>query len=104
MSSKIAIAIAHGICVGNEFDQEESSNLEGEWINFYNKSDVMGYPLKSLNQAYSEAVTEDQEVNAGGWLESWNPLSHCSYWTDESVVETIATGLHNVLQRLEESN
>jgi hypothetical protein len=77
------------------------SDLKGEWINFYNKSDVMGYPLKSLNSAYSEAVTEDKEVNAGSLLESWNPLSHCSYWTDGVVVDTVASGLHHILQQLD---
>ena len=29
MSSKIAVAIAHGICVGNEFDEEESTKHAG---------------------------------------------------------------------------
>lgn len=29
MSSKIAVAIAHGICVGNGFDEEESSKYAG---------------------------------------------------------------------------
>ena len=79
-------------------------DLKGEWINFFNKSDIMGYPLRSLNQSYSKAVTEDREVNDGGLLQSWNPLSHCSYWTSKSVIETIATGLHDVLQQLDRSN
>ncbi len=77
------------------------SNLKGEWINFFNKSDIMGYPLKSLNEAYSKAVKEDREVNDGGLLQSWNPLSHCSYWTSKSVIETIADGLHCILQQLD---
>lgn len=79
------------------------SNLKGEWINFYNESDIMGYPLKTLNEAYSEAVKEDKVVNAGGLLESWNPLSHCSYWTNKDVVDTIARGLYNILQHLDEA-
>ena len=78
-----------------------SLTREGEWINFFNKSDIMGYPLKSLNEAYAAAVNEDKEVNAGGLIEFWNPLSHCSYWTDENVIDTIATGLHDILQQLE---
>ena len=77
------------------------SNLKGEWINFYNKSDIMGYPLRSLNEAYSKAVTEDREVNDGGLLESWNPLSHCSYWTSEKAIDTIANGLYDILQQLD---
>ena len=81
--------------------EQHYSSLKGEWINFYNKSDIIGYPLKSLNEAYSKAVTEDKEVNDGGLLESWNPLSHCSYWTSESVINTVAAGLYNVMQHLE---
>ena len=81
--------------------EQHYPNLKGEWINFYNKSDIMGYPLKTLNEAYSEAVTEDREVNDEGLLESWNPLSHCSYWTSKSTVATIANGLHGILQQLE---
>lgn len=75
------------------------SDLTGEWINFYNQNDVLGYPLRSLNDAYAKAVTEDKEINNGGLLESWNPLSHCSYWTNEDVVNTVAMGLFNILKR-----
>lgn len=89
------------ITVPSENLEQYYPNLRGEWINFFNKSDIMGYPLRSLNEAYSEAVTEDKEVNDGGILESWNPLSHCSYWTSESVIETIANALHKTLQQLE---
>lgn len=64
---------------------------------------VAGF-LRSLNEAYSKAVTEDKEVNDGGLLESWNPLSHCSYWTSESAIATIADGLHGILQQLESSD
>lgn len=79
------------------------SGLPGEWINFYNESDILGYPLKTLNEAYSQAVTQDQIVNTGDLLASWNPLSHNQYWTDESVIKTIATGLHNILKQLEKA-
>jgi len=29
------------------------------WVNFYYPQDVIGYPLKPLNEAYAQAVTED---------------------------------------------
>ena len=90
----------HPIVVPSAKLDRHHGDLEGEWINFYNQSDIMGYPLKSLNEAYSKAVTEDKEVNDGGLLESWNPLSHCSYWTSETVVDTIANGLYDILQQL----
>jgi hypothetical protein len=91
----------HPIKVPSTKLHQHYPDLKGEWINFFNRSDIMGYPLKSLNEAYSEAVTEDKEVDAGGIVKSWNPLSHCSYWTDKNVVNTIAATLHRILQQLE---
>ena len=91
----------HPIKVPSTKLHQHYPDLKGEWINFFNRSDIMGYPLKSLNEAYSEAVTEDKEVDAGGIVKSWNPLSHCSYWTDKNVIDTIAASLHRILQQLE---
>lgn len=64
-----------------------------EWINFYDPDDIIGYPLKQLNEAYRAVVTEDRRVNVGGALSSWNPLSHNAYWTDNDVTKPIAAGL-----------
>jgi hypothetical protein len=64
-----------------------------EWINFYDRDDILAYPLRKLNQAYRDVVTEDRAVNVGGWLTSWNPLSHTAYWTDRDVTTPIAEGL-----------
>lgn len=71
----------------------------GEWVNFFDEDDVIGYPLKTLNAAYSAAVKADIQVNAGGWVSSWNPLSHNGYWTDNNVTKPIASGLARVWQR-----
>lgn len=40
-------------------------HVQGEWINFYDKDDVLAFPLKSLNGYYQAAVAKDIEVNAG---------------------------------------
>jgi len=72
------------------------SNLTGEWINFYDKQDILGYPLKTLNDAYRKAVTEDIEVNVGGIFTSWNPASHMAYWTDNDITKPIAESLAKV--------
>ncbi|QYR22502.1 chemotaxis protein [Paenibacillus sp. sptzw28] len=50
-------------------------NIEGEWINFYDKDDILAYPLRPLHPAYMEAVQEDMEVRVGNWLTGWNPFS-----------------------------
>lgn len=66
---------------------------ECQWINFYNRNDILAYPLKTLNDAYGKVVTEDRLVSVGGWLRSWNPFSHTEYWTDNDVTNPIAEGL-----------
>ncbi|WP_099159778.1 chemotaxis protein [Virgibacillus ndiopensis] len=68
-------------------------NLKGEWLNFYDKDDVLSFPLKALNDIFQTHVTEDVAVNAGGLLTSWNPLSHINYSSDNDVIEPIVNGL-----------
>lgn len=68
-------------------------NIKGEWLNFYDKDDILAYPLKNLNQKYQNAVTKDIQVNVGGIVTSWNPFSHIKYDGDDSVINTIVDGL-----------
>ena len=70
--------------------------LEGEWVNFYDPDDVIGYPLRPLNDAYERSVAKDVAVNVGGVLTSWNPLSHGGYWADADVIRPIARSLARV--------
>ncbi len=67
--------------------------IQGEWLNFYDKDDVLAFPLKGINEAYEQAVTKDVSVNAGGLLTSWNPLSHQNYDSDAEVITPIVDGL-----------
>lgn len=65
----------------------------GEWVNFHDEDDVIGYPLKTLNAAYRKVIKADRQINAGGLLSSWNPASHLGYWTDNDVTKPIAQEL-----------
>lgn len=65
----------------------------GVWLNIYSDDDVVGYPLKSVNDAYRLAVTADVVTDAGNLLTRWNPLSHGAYWAEEAVVAMIAEKL-----------
>ncbi|MFG6119358.1 chemotaxis protein [Thalassobacillus sp. B23F22_16] len=67
--------------------------VEGEWLNFYDKDDILSYPLRGLNKNYSEVVTEDVAVNVGGLLRSWNPFSHSQYDKDNEVIDRMVDGL-----------
>lgn len=71
-------------------------NLKGEWLNFYDKDDILAFPLKGINEAYDKAVTKDVEVNSGGLFTSWNPASHIKYDTDQEVIKPIVDGLVGV--------
>ncbi len=68
-------------------------NLAGEWVNFYDQADVIGYPLREFNADYKAAVTSDRAVRVGGLFTFWNPLSHNEYFEDGDVLGPIAQAL-----------
>ena len=77
------------------------------WINFWYPQDLMAFPLKSLNEAYSEAVTEDICLSPLGCGNPINGLlrglvsklpqggmsSHSWYFSDRRVIKRIAQAL-----------
>ena len=72
-----------------------------EWHNYYDKDDVLGWPLQELSPTYRELVT-DHQVNAAGsvmgWLlKSWNPVSHVEYWDDNRVLSDLTSHLDSLL-------
>lgn len=70
-------------------------DIKGEWLNFYDVDDVIGSPLKGLNDAYDSAVTEDIEVKSPGPMFSKTPLDHSFYCNCKDVYSRIALGLFN---------
>ncbi|GGB37743.1 chemotaxis protein [Virgibacillus dakarensis] len=78
------------------------ANVQGEWLNFYDKDDVLAYPLKSINEMYDTNVTKDVAVNVGGMFTSWNPLSHSRYNEDDDVITPIVDGLVKTWKKVNE--
>lgn len=79
-----------------------SSPMPGlfKWLNFYDRDDVLGWPLQPLSEAYGKLV-KDVEINAGQGLfdlvaKSWNPWSHTTYWTDNDVLDPVANTLRQL--------
>lgn len=71
-----------------------------KWLNFYDRDDVLGWPLQPLSAEYSRRV-KDYEINVGHGMvdlavKSWNPLSHNLYWSDDNVLDPLA----KILQQL----
>lgn len=67
----------------------------GRWINFYDPQDIVGYPIKELNEAYRNAVFHDKEINVGQWWNPWHfilqstPFNHNLYLKDRIVAKAI---------------
>lgn len=72
-----------------------------EWLNFYDEDDIIGYPLKELNDIYRQVVSADIPVNVGSILTSWNPACHTGYWTDNNVIKPIAESLVKLWQSIQ---
>lgn len=72
---------------------EHYPDLEPEWINFYDKDDIVAYPLRVLSDEYRETVTEDREVRVRELPLSMTPLAHPFYWSDRVVMDPIAGAL-----------
>lgn len=70
--------------------------IDGEWVNYYDRDDVLGYPLRPMNDAYAQAVTKDCEVNVGRFYQSWNPLSHIAYWRDNNVISPVSEAIARI--------
>ncbi|GIP38839.1 hypothetical protein J31TS4_21190 [Paenibacillus sp. J31TS4] len=67
--------------------------IQGEWLNFFNKFDVLSYPIQSINDRYCRAVTGDVQVNVGHGLFGLTPAAHLYYWTNRRVLGRIAEAL-----------
>lgn len=73
-----------------------------KWKNYYDPDDPLGWPLKNISsrnvkESYKYEVSEDNAVNVGNVLNSWNPLSHNSYWKDNDVLNPIANDIRKML-------
>lgn len=71
---------------------------KAKWLNFYDPDDILGYPLKCINDAYSDVVTTDTPINVGGIFSSWNPLSHMKYWTDDDFTEPLTRFIESMIE------
>lgn len=74
-----------------------------EWHNFYDKDDVLGWPLAELSDDY-KLVANDHRINSGGgffgWIfKSWNPLSHDQYWLDDEVLDPLEEHLKALIDQ-----
>lgn len=65
------------------------------WQNFYDKQDIMAYPLGAAAPCYARMVADrqlrDVPIHLGAPVsDRWDPLSHGSYWDDAELVTPVA--------------
>ena len=71
-----------------------------EWVNLYDKDDIIAYPLRPLSCEYEAVVKEDRAVEVKGLPVAATPLVHLYYWADETVMRPIAKALADGWRKL----
>ncbi len=66
-----------------------------KWDNFYDKDDILGWPMKQLSQPYEELVN-DFEINTGLYIGS-----HMKYWNDNDFTKPLAEQMVNLFEDME---
>jgi hypothetical protein len=82
-----------------------------KWLNFLDRDDVLGWPLRPLYEQNTAGFTpaqlktveriEEHEIDVGGLLTSWNPAAHASYWDDDDFTTPVASYLRTLLTALD---
>ena len=67
-----------------------------EWHNYFDKDDVLGWPLRDLSESYSRRVTRDHAINAG-LVTGFTPLSHQNYWRDRDFLNPLLRHIKRTL-------
>jgi hypothetical protein len=68
------------------------------WFNYFDRDDILGWPLQPLGPEYKKIITKDVAINSGGLLTGWNPASHTGYWTDRDFTKPAAGHLAALLK------
>lgn len=76
----------------------EDVRVAARWLNFFDRHDVLGWPLKPLSEEYRKVVSEDIEIKAGSNLPVLSLKSHSEYWKSKNLVSPTAALLCSVLQ------
>lgn len=80
---------------GSGLSEEQAA--KARWLNFYDKDDVLGYPLQPTSDSYREVVDEDIQIDVGLPGISALPFCHGSYWTDNDFTRPAAEFLARFL-------
>lgn len=71
------------------------------WLNFYSPWDPLGYPLRTINQAYDDVVQDiclqiKPRIDRGWFLDFTTP--HLGYWKHDTVVAETSALIHDLYE------
>ncbi len=73
------------------------------WLNFYDKDDIVAFPLRETGPAYEAMVDSGQideiMIDVGNIFTSWTPKSHTAYWRDKNFFRPAAKFIQQFLNR-----
>ncbi len=80
----------------------EEDQITTWWQNFYDKQDILSYPMGPAAPCYAKMVTDralrDVPIHLGRpTIEGWDPLSHGSYWDDAELIAPVVHYINKML-------
>lgn len=80
----------------------ESLQKKARWLNYYSKTDLLGFPLKALNDKYrnSEKIEDICVRSESPWFIPyvWCLKSHTRYWTNGTVLKGSAQLIQDIVE------
>lgn len=71
------------------------------WLNFYDKDDVLGFPIKNINSSYKKIKQlSDVKIEVDDPVLGWTPLSHDDYFRTINIIKNISGFLDTVRSKI----
>lgn len=78
-------------------DIKKNLRSAAKWINFYDKDDVLGFPVKNINSSYKKLKNlSDIPVEVDDPILGWTPLSHDDYFRTIKIIKYISGFLKDI--------
>jgi hypothetical protein len=75
---------------------------KARWLNYYSRADVLGFPIKPLNDSYrnAERIVDICVSSEWPWLIPyfWCLLAHVRYWTNRTVLSGTADLIRDIVE------
>ncbi len=91
----VTVPSRHSIYKPSQFPRDAG------WYNYYDKHDIIGFPIGPLSKAYEDAIVMDEEIPVGGPVTGRTPLAHTAYFDSKDIVYRIGSRILALLRAVE---